>query len=84
MEVNNKVLVELVIPEINQRYDVYLPINKKIGTIIDLLTKSINEFNNSTLSFKYLYNADTRECYSYDVLLINTKVRNGTKIILMR
>ena len=32
--INNKVFVQLIVPEIDQSYDVYLPINKKIGNII--------------------------------------------------
>ena len=35
----NKVLVELVVPTIETSFDVYLPINKRIGNIITLLNK---------------------------------------------
>jgi hypothetical protein len=38
----NKVIVKILVPEIYESYDVYLPINKKIGNIIELLNKSIN------------------------------------------
>ena len=46
MKVKNKVLVELIVPEIEVAYDVYLPINKRIGNIICLLNKSIAEMTN--------------------------------------
>ena len=35
----NKVLVELVVPTIESTFDIYLPINKRIGNIITLLNK---------------------------------------------
>ena len=30
---NNKILIELEIPLIEKKYDLFIPINKKIGTI---------------------------------------------------
>ena len=84
MEVNNKVLVNIIVPEINQKYDVYLPVNKKIGSIIQLLNKSIKEINNEDIFFKHLYNEETKELYNYDILLINSKRRNGSKLVLLR
>ena len=84
MELNNKVLVNIIVPEINQKYDVFLPVNKKIGSIIRLVNKSINELTNEPIAFKHLYNEETKELYDYDVLLINSKIRNGSKLILLR
>ena len=84
MDLNNKVLVNIIVPEINQKYDVFLPVNKKIGSIIRLVNKSINELTNEPIVFKHLYNAETKELYDYDVLLINSKIRNGSKLILLR
>ena len=81
---NNKVLVNLIVPEIDQKYDIYLPINKKIGTIVELLSNAINEMNNSIITFKYIYNGKTGECYDYNLLLASSNIRNGTKLIILR
>ena len=81
---DNKVLVKLVVPEIDMKYDLYLPISKKIGNIINLLSSSINELNGINVQFKLLYNASTGEYYKYNDLLANTNIRNGTKLILIR
>ena len=43
---NNKVLVNINVPEIDKNFDVYLLINKKIGNIIIILKKLINKLNN--------------------------------------
>ena len=40
---NNKILVEIEIPSIEKRYDVFIPINKKVGTIKILLEQALIE-----------------------------------------
>ncbi|MCI8588616.1 MAG: hypothetical protein HFG40_03085 [Bacilli bacterium] len=83
---NNKVLVRLVVPEIDNIYDIYLPINKKIGNIILLLNKAISELSGGDFplsEFNKLYNATTNTKYDPDLLLANTDIKNGTKLILL-
>ena len=82
---DNKVLVKLTIPEIETSYNVYLPISKRIGNIIILLIKAINE---SGLNYpedinKALYNRETGEKYGANKILYETDIRNGTEIILL-
>ena len=43
---NNKVCVNLVVPGIEERYNVFLPINKKTLEVIFLLNKAINDMTN--------------------------------------
>ena len=83
---DNKVLVNLFVPEIGNRYDVYLPINKKIGNIVILLNKAINEITNGNYKIdanNLLYNVETKQLYNSDILLANTDIRNGTKLLLI-
>ena len=78
---NNKVLVNINVPEIDKNFDVYLPINKKIGNIIILLNKLINELTDGEFTLSKdnrLYNLTTKELYTSDILLANTNIRNGT------
>lgn len=82
----NKVLVSISVPEIDEEYSVYIPINKKIGNIIILLNKAISEMSNGELkksTDNSLYNKMTGEKYEYDQLLIDTNIRNGSKLILI-
>ena len=79
-------LVKLIVPEIDTSYDVYLPVNKKIGNIVNLLNKTVSELSNNEFpvsSNNVLYNAKTNEQYISDVLLINTDIRNFTNLILL-
>ena len=84
--INNKVFVQLIVPEIDQSYDVYLPINKKIVNIIILLNKAVSEMTSGELalsSTNSLYNASTKEKYASDVLLAHSNIRNGSVLVLI-
>lgn len=82
----NKVLVSLSIPEIDKKFDLYLPINKKVGNIINLLSKTISELTDGEFiasNSDSLYNAITNEKYQSDILLANTNIRNGSELVLL-
>jgi len=86
IDIKNKVLVKLKVPEIDCEYDVFLPINKKIGNIINLLNEVIEEITNGELkrsNCNQLFNAVTNEKYNSDILLLNTNIRNGTYLVLI-
>lgn len=84
--INNKVFIKLLIPEIDKSYDVSLPVNKRIGNIINLLNATISEMSNGELKpskNNVLYNVRTGEKYMPNTLLLNTNIRNGTILILL-
>jgi len=83
---NNKVLVELVVPVLEESYDVFIPINRKIGNVIELISKIVAEMSGGYFicnGKNSLYSGDTGEKYRMDDLVIKTDIRNGSKIILM-
>lgn len=84
---NNKVLVTIKIPDIEKEYNVFLPINKKLGNILYLLNKAIRELNNNKEIFNQntnnIYNLDTGKSYDLDKLLYETDIRNGSRLILI-
>ena len=82
----NKVLVKLFVPAIEKEYDVWIPINKKIYNIIELLTKTINElcggyYNPSTMPM--LYDKATSKQYDINLNVKENKIKNGTEIIII-
>ena len=80
----NKVLVELIIPELEKKYNVYLPINKKIGNIILLLNQAISDIDeNHKRKNNSLYNRETGFKYTPNTLLFNSDIRNGTALVLI-
>lgn len=82
----NKVMVEILVPSIEGNYDVYLPINKKVGNVINLLNRAIVEFSNGVFvpsNTVCLYNSVTGDKYDMDKLILDTDIRNGSILVLM-
>ncbi len=79
-----KVLVKFYVPEIEETYEIYIPINKTIGEISLLLCKLINDIsksypikNNARLCNRY-----TGNLYDRDQIIRNTDIRNGSELVL--
>lgn len=83
---NNKVLVELIVPELDERYDLYIPINRKIGNIIELLNKSLSDITHGEYEgniHQNLYNRYNNSRYNNNSLVYETDIRNGSCLILL-
>lgn len=82
----DKVLVSVYVPYIEQSYDLYIPINKKIIYIKKLIVSSIIELTDNNFKANNdicLSNKNSNKIYSDDEFVIDTDIRNGTKLILM-
>lgn len=82
----DKVLVTLVVPIIEKKYEVFLPANKRIGEIITLLSKGLTDVSNGyyTITNKErLYNQITGREYNNNQILKNTDIRQGTWLVFM-
>ena len=81
----NKILINLIVPTLETSYNIFIPISKRVGNIIQLLIKAINElgtnidFDKSIL----LYNRNTGRQYNPNDLIYDTDIRNGTELILL-
>lgn len=82
----NKILVELIVPEIEESYDIYIPVSKKVGSVIKLLNKAIFELSDGVYNGgikNHIYNKDTGMRYDVNVNIKQTDIRNGSKIVLI-
>lgn len=82
----NKVLVELYVPTIDEIYNLYLPVNRKIGNIIALINKSLSEITNGEFvgdEYTMLYNRNTGKMYEVNLFVRETDIRNGTSVVLL-
>ena len=83
---NNKVLVNIYVPLLEKKYEVFLPANKKIGEIIILVGKALNEISGGYYQFKNterLYNRINGREYPINQLLKYTSIRTSTELIFM-
>lgn len=83
---NNKVLIILNVPEIDTDFDLMIPVSRKVGNLIELLAKFLEENSKGEYKIdihKNLYNKDTGQRYNCNSLIYDTDIRNGTKLILI-
>lgn len=81
-----KVLVKLYVPEIEQSYDMYIPVNKTVSHVILLLNRAINSESSEIYPLKNslrLINKRTYTIYKFEDIIRNTDIRNGTQLVLI-
>jgi hypothetical protein len=82
----NKVLVTVYVPLIEQEYNLFIPVNRKIGLVKKILVNSIVELSDGAYMIDTeiaLYNKMTNQEYKDDMFVIESDIRNGTKLILL-
>ena len=85
MWTENKVLVTLYVPLIEKKYEVFLPIGKKIEEIIYLLSKAIVDISNNEYQLRgdeQLYNRLSGQEYRTG-LLYSSGIRYGSQLVFI-
>ena len=83
---NNKVLVELIVPKLEERYQVYIPINKRISVVIKLIEKALNEMTYGYYPIKddsVIIDVESGNVFDINITVKESKMINGSKIILV-
>lgn len=83
----NKYLVTVIVPVINLTFDVEIPNNRKIGTIKKILLTEVNSkasgmYNKSFNDIRVI-DRDNGAEYSNDMYIKDSKIINGSKLILI-
>jgi hypothetical protein len=87
MIVMNKILINLYVPNLNQHYDLFIPVNEFIWKINKLVVKSISDLSDGKLLMNQNYviaNIETGKIYDNNDIVINTDIRNTTKLALIK
>ena len=82
----NKILIELSIPLIEKNYDLFIPINKKVGTVKKLIEEGLLELTDHNYIIKQdsnFYSKETGEIYDVNKRVRETDLKNGSRIILV-
>ena len=83
----NKVIIKLNLPEFNKTFDVFLPVNELIWKTKKMIVKSISDITKVSLNINsdyLLMNLDTGRIYKSNEIIINTDIRNGSELVMMR
>ena len=82
----NKVIVRLYVPALETQYDIWLPLNRRIYSVIDLLVKAVNDFCGGIYNPKketVLYNRLTGEAYNINLTVKEAGIKNSSEIVLI-
>ena len=85
---NNKILITIDVPLLDSSFDVFVPINRKIGTIKKFCLEQIKDLSGNSISEEELsamkfYDKENCNIYDLDVYIKNYKKKNGTNLILI-
>ena len=83
---DNKVLVKVYVSTIEEQYDILIPLNRRIYSVIKLLVKAINELSDGYYEPKnkpILYNKITAVPYDENLSIRESNIRNGTELVLI-
>ena len=84
--IENKVLITVNVPSLEKKYDVYVPVNRKVYSVINMLKTSLFELSlgSFNVSKNYvLYNEESGIIYDMNLLVRDTDIRNGSTVILL-
>ena len=82
----DRVLVKVFFPQIDKWYEIWIPLNKTIYNIIQLMSKGVDDLNEGGYQhndFLILYNRKTGEYYNMNSIVRDTNIKNGTELILI-
>lgn len=82
----NKVLIKLIVPELDKSYDLFIPVNEIMWKIKKLVIKSISDLSGGALNMNIEYsliNKSTNQVYDNNVVVLDTDIRNATELILL-
>lgn len=82
---NFRVYVIIETPILDKKYELLVPIDRRIHELIDILKKNIpglndNYYQNNKLN---LYNKSTGEIYDMNQIIKNSNIKTGTRLILI-
>ncbi len=80
-----KILIKLFLPEMEQNYEMYIPANRTVGQVIELMNKVVNDITLNVYPIKeglQLMNRRNNILYNYNDIVRNTNIRNGTELVM--
>lgn len=81
----NKVNVELIVPSLGKKYNIFVPVNKTVGEVIVILNKTLNEMTGCFPMNNKLFILDVIDnvIYEYDAEIKNSGIKNGSILALI-
>ena len=82
----NKVLVKIIVPELDYTFDVFIYVNEIVWKTKKMIIKSIYDLTGGSIDMKKEYvliNKSDGEIYDNNKVILDTDIRNSTELILV-
>ena len=83
----NKLLINVSLPAAELSFDLYIPNNKKIGTIKQKIVNSILSITNNSINISAetvkIIDKDSGIEYGNDMCIKDSGIKNGSKLVLV-
>ncbi len=83
---NNKLLIEVIVPLLEMNFEIYVPINKRISAVIRLIEKALKEITHGYYPNKnnsVIIDEKTGSIYDINITVKESKMINGSKVVLI-
>lgn len=78
----NKVLVSIYIVSLSKNFEIFIPINEKVGNIAKLLSNTLIDSIDLSRN-NVVMNMDSGVIYKNNDIIRATDIRNDTKLVLL-
>lgn len=82
----DKILVIVYVPMIDEKFELFIPLNKKVGTVKKLLITGINQLSEIDLQSPIgfcLQDKETGTIYDENKTVLENKIENSTEMLLI-
>ena len=82
----NKILINLYVPSLEKKYELFIYAGKSINESIYLISKALNELTGEYFEYNRLirlYDRNTGKEYSSNEIIKNSGIKNGHELILI-
>ena len=83
----NKVLIKVIVPETDDTFDIFIPVNEVIWKIRKFIVKGISDLSSGMVDEEDEYclmNLDSSTVYDNNQIVVNTDIRNASEIVLLK
>lgn len=81
----NKVLINLIVPELMEEYEIFIPVNERVAKVKQLIITALKDLSDNKFKETRKYNLmdpDTGQIYDNKMIVRNLNICNSKKIIL--
>ncbi len=80
-----RVYVNIEMPILDKKYDLFVPIDRRIHDLIEILKKTIPDLTKGyyEINSPNIYSKSTGELYNMNLIIKDSNIKMGTRLILL-